>query len=288
MFGSVVKNYENEFDTKVMENRHVFYDLYVKSNDPQALRNEIAESLGDMDYKLLLNEMTKFDDENLEEVFRGGNAKPIRVAMKAAKDNKKGSKYPILWKAFLILGVILLAVLLVYARGEIYNNISTFSTTPSALLLYGTIASFVLFVLFLEIKYIVPIFLWSKIVGIYDPTSSSANVRIVLAGECQFKDKDSYARLESDMNEIYSELSRKFANKLDKTQLSSNVETGLSIGRGQNQKLTNELRDIENQLSDLERNFAAGKVSESSYKDLKAKLEMKRTQLETLFDLLLP
>ncbi|MCW1301657.1 MAG: hypothetical protein OH316_00780, partial [Candidatus Parvarchaeota archaeon] len=125
-------------------------------------------------------------------------------------------------------------------------------------------------------------------VGIYDPTDSSANVRIVLAGECQFKDKDSYARLESDMNELYSELSRKFANKLDKNQLSSNVETGLAIGRGQNQRLTNELRDVENQLSDLERNFAAGKVSESSYKDLKAKLEMKRTQLETLFDLLLP
>lgn len=285
--GLVVRNYEKEFDTKVMENHHVFYDLYIKSDDPQALRNEIAEELNDLDFKILLNELTKFEDENLDEVFRGGNAKPLRALIKAAKDNKKGSKHPILWKFFLVLGIVLLFVFLAYSRNNIYSNITTFGTQPTSLLLYSWIASFFLAFLFWAIKYIVPIFAWVKIIGIYDPTESSANVRIVLAGDCQFKDKDSYGKLESDMSELYSFLSRKYSNKLNKRTLSDNVAEDLSL-KGKTESIMNKLRDTENELSQLERNFASGKISESSYKDLRDKLEAKKTQLETLFDLLAP
>ena len=286
MLGFSIKNYEKEFGTDELEKKHVFYDLYIKSDDPQILRNQISEYMTDMDYKILLNELSKFNDNELEETFRGGNAKPIRALLKSAKDNKKGSKYPIAWKASLIIAVILAIVLIVSYRSEVYTNITHFSYNPSALVLYGMILFFVLTVIFLEIKKIVPIFLWAKIVGIYDPTEESANVRIVLAGDCKFKDKDSYSKLEGDMTEMYSELSRKYGNKLDKRQMASNVSNSLSIGPQGSTKLNNKLREIEKESADLERNFVAGKISEEEYKKMKAQIEAKRQQLDTLFDLI--
>ncbi|MCL4361896.1 MAG: hypothetical protein OH338_02170 [Candidatus Parvarchaeota archaeon] len=286
MIGFSIKNYEKEFDTQELEKKHVFYDLYIKSDDPQVLRNQVSEYMTDMDYKILLNELAKFDDNELEETFRGGNVKPIRALIKSAKDNKKGSKYPIAWKTCLILGIVLLALLLVSYRSNIYTNITHFSYSASALVLYGMIAFFVLSLLFFEIKKIVPIFLWAKIIGVYDPTEESANVRVVLAGDCKFKDKDSYSKLEGDMTEMYSELSRKYGNKLDKRQLANSVSSSLSMGPQGSTKLNNKLRDIEKESADLERNFVAGKISEDEYKKMKAQIEAKRQQLDTLFDLI--
>ncbi len=286
MIGFSIKNYEKEFDTQELEKKHVFYDLYIKSDDPQVLRNQVSEYMTDMDYKILLNELAKFNDNELEETFRGGNVKPIRALIKSAKDNKKGSKYPIAWKTCLILGIVLLALLLVSYRSNIYTNITHFSYSPSALVLYGMIAFFLLSLIFFEIKKIVPIFLWAKIIGVYDPTEESANVRVVLAGDCKFKDKDSYSKLEGDMTEMYSELSRKYGNKLDKRQLANSVSSSLSMGPQGSTKLNNKLRDIEKESADLERNFVAGKISEDEYKKMKAQIEAKRQQLDTLFDLI--
>ncbi|MCL4398692.1 MAG: hypothetical protein M1322_00455 [Candidatus Parvarchaeota archaeon] len=286
MIGFSIKNYEKEFDTQEMEKRHVFYDLYIKSDDPQVLRNQISEYMTDMDYKILLNELAKFDDNELEETFRGGNVKPIRSLLKSAKDNKKGSKYPIAWKTCLILGIILLAFLLISYRSNIYTNITHFSYSSSALVLYGMIAFFVLSLVFLEIKKIVPMFLWAKIIGVYDPTEGSANVRVVLAGDCKFKDKDSYSKLEGDMTEMYSDLSRKYGNKLDKRQLANSVSSSLSMGPQGSIKLNNKLRDIEKESADLERSFVSGKINEDDYKKMKAQIEAKRAQLDTLFDLI--
>jgi hypothetical protein len=286
MLGFSIKNYEKEFETPELEKKHVFYDLYIKSDDPQVLRNQVSEYMTDMDYKILLNELSKFEDNELEETFRGGNAKPIRALMKSAKDNKKGSKYPIAWKACLVLGIILAILLVVSYRADIYTNITHFSSTPSALVLYGMILFFVLALIFFEIKKIVPIFLWAKIVGVYDPTEQSANVRMVLAGDCKFKDKDSYSKLEGDMTEMYSELSRKYGNKLDKRQLSNTVSSSLSMGPQGSMKLNTKLREIEKESADLERNFVAGKISEDEYKKMKAQIETKRQQLDTLFDLI--
>jgi hypothetical protein len=285
MIGFSIKNYEKEFDTQELEKKHVFYDLYIKSDDPQVLRNQVSEYMTDMDYKILLNELAKFDDNELEETFRGGNVKPIRALIKSAKDNKKGSKYPIAWKTCLILGIVLLALLLISYRSDIYTNVSHFSYSASALVLYGTIAFFVLSLIFFEIKKIVPIFLWAKIIGVYDPTEESANVRVVLAGDCKFKDKDSYSKLEGDMTEMYSELSRKYGNKLDKRQLADSVSSSLSMGPQGSVKLNNKLREIEKESADLERNFVAGKISEDEYKKMKTQIEAKRAQLDTLFDL---
>ena len=286
MIGFSIKNYEKEFDTPELEKKHVFYDLYIKSDDPQILRNQVSEYMTDMDYKILLNELAKFEDNELEETFRGGNVKPIRALIKSAKDNKKGSKYPVAWKTCLILGIVLLALLLVSYRANIYTNITHFSYSASALVLYGTVAFFALSLIFFEIKKIVPIFLWAKIIGVYDPTEESANVRVVLAGDCKFKDKDSYSKLEGDMTEMYSELSRKYGNKLDKRQLANSVSSSLSMGPQGSMKLNNKLRDIEKESADLERNFVSGKISQEEYNKMKAQIEAKRAQLDTLFDLI--
>ncbi len=288
MFGGLVRDYEKEFSTENLENKHVFYDLYLKTDDAQDLRNEVSESLSDLGYKTLLNEMTKFDDPGMEELFRGGNAKPIRVYLKSAKDNYKGSKYPVLWKTFLVVGVILTIVAVMISGSSVYNQIKTLSYSPPTLFIYATIACYALAVIFLAVRFTVPMFSWIKIIGVYDPTEASSNVRVVLAAECQFADKDTYAKLESDMSELYSELSRKYSNKLKKSDFNDSVTSGLSIGRGANQKLLLRLKEAEKESADLERNFTAGKISENKYDELKASIDGKKAQLEALFDLLAP
>jgi hypothetical protein len=51
-------------------------------------------------------------------------------------------------------------------------------------------------------------------------------------------------------------------------------------------KLNNKLREIEKESADLERNFVAGKISQEEYNKMKAQIEAKRAQLDTLFDLI--
>ncbi|MCL4399521.1 hypothetical protein M1293_03410 [Candidatus Parvarchaeota archaeon] len=286
MFGFDIGNYEKEFKTDKLESRHVFYDLYIKSDDPQSLRNEILESITEMDYKTLLNELSKFEDTELEETFRGGNAKPIRALIKAAKDNKKGPKYPLVWKTGLIVGIILLITFLALSRNAFYGGFSSFGYSSSSFLLYAMIASFIIALIGWLVKKVVPVFLWIKIIGIYDPTEETANVRIILSGECKFKDKDSYSKLENDMAELYSILSRKYSNKLNKKQMARNINDALSLGTRSGQNLSNKMREVEKESADLERNFVAGKISEQQYKELKAEFNAKKAQLETLFDLM--
>lgn len=283
MFGiTVVKQYEKEFETKTLENKHVFYDLYIKSEDPQELRARIAQELTDKDYKILLNEMTKFDENSeLEEAFRGGNIKPIRILIKAAKDRRAGAAYPTLWKAFLGITIILLILTILNSRGLFYGNSGNY---PSPYLIYGTLASFILFLVFLLFRYVVPIFVWSKIIGIYQAGESTAEVRIVLAGDCQFADKRSYELLEADLSEIYTDISRKYQRKASKEEYIENIP----FRSEQSQKLMSKLREIEYELADLEKNFAAGKIGEEAYKETKKELELKKSEIEALVDVLMP
>ena len=148
------------------------------------------------------------------------------------------------------------------------------------------IAFFVLSFIAFMIKKVVPMFLWAKIIGIYDPTEESANVRVVLAGDCKFKDKESYSKLEGDMTELYSELSRKYSNKLNKRQMTQSVNSTLANGFKGPQNLSNKLRDVEKESSDLERSFVSGKISEDEYHKLKSSIDSRKVQLETLFDLI--
>lgn len=281
----VIEQYEEEFNTKQLENRHVFYDLYLKTEDPQELRSRIAEELTDKDYKILLNETTKFEENSeLEEVFRGGNTKPIRVVIKAAKDRHAGAVYPKAWKGFLVLTIVLLAITLIYSRGAFYQAFSSYSSHPSSWLVYATIASFILFLIFLFFRYVVPMYVWVKIIGILEP-NENANVRVVLAGDCQFKDKESYAELEGDLSEVYYDLTRHYVRaKISKDTMIESIPFRSENSR----KLMDKLRDIEKQLSDLERNFAAGKISEDSYKQLRNELEQRKTQVEALLDVVMP
>ncbi len=281
----VIEQYEEEFNTKQLENRHVFYDLYLKTEDPQELRSRIAEELTDKDYKILLNETTKFEENSeLEEVFRGGNTKPIRVVIKAAKDRHAGAVYPKAWKGFLVLTIVLLAITLIYSRGAFYQAFSSYSSHPSSWLVYATIASFILFLIFLFFRYVVPMYVWVKIIGILEP-NENANVRVVLAGDCQFKDKESYAELEGDLSEGYYDLTRDYVRaKISKDTMIESIPFRSENSR----KLMDKLRDIEKQLSDLERNFAAGKISEDSYKQLRNELEQRKTQVEALLDVVMP
>jgi hypothetical protein len=282
----VIQEYEQEFSVKQLENRHVFYDIYLKVDDVQELRGRVAEELTDKDYKILLNETTKFEENSeLEEVFRGGNTKPVRIVIKAAKDRNAGPVYPKAWKAFLILSIILFAITLAYSRSAFYQAFnSTYTTHPSSFLVYATLGSFILFLVFLLFRYVVPMYVWVKIIGILEP-NANANVRVVLAGECQFKDKESYAELEEDLSEVYYDLTRHYVRaKISKDAMLQSIPFRSENSR----RLMDRLRDIEKQLSDLERNFAAGKISEDSYKQLRSELEQKKAQVEALLDVVMP
>jgi len=277
---TIVEKYEDQFKVEEMQNKHIFYDLYARVGDPEELRGFTTEILKSMDWKTTLNELTKFEEMELEGIFRGGRLKPFKNIIKAYKSFKKGPKFPLLWKIFALLGI---GFLIFYMYALLSNSIEW----NLNLILGLTIASFVLSLLIYSVKETIGLALWVKIAGIYDIASEEADLRIVIAADAEKKDKDAFNQLEDDVSEFYSVLTRRYVKKIKREATKTEIKKELEANKEDPEiKVMRALKDIDKQIANLEKSFVAGKMKEDTYKEIKDDLEKRRAKLETIRDLL--
>lgn len=269
---SVVEEYEEEFKTKRMKNRRVFYDLNIRAEDPEEFRARATELMQDADYGVVVNKLTSFEDVDVEGVFRGGKLKPIRGVIKGLKEIKKGSKFPFLWKLFTILAV--LAPLYAYFFGGMHPE--QFKTYLYSFSIFSIIVAFALY----RIKEKVNIAVWLKLVGVYNVSDEQADLRVVIAGDCEKKDKKAFSELEEDIGEVYNVLSKKYikTKKVPKV-IVVKEETAET-------KIFKKIREVESEKGSLNKRLIAGKLSEKTFNELRDELNKKKHKLETMLDII--
>lgn len=277
---TIVEKYEDQFKVEDMQNKHLFYDLYARVGDPEELRGFTVEILKDMDWKTSINELTKFEEMEVEGIFRGGKLKPIKNIVKSFKELKKGPKYPWLWKLFAIIGIVFLGL-------YFYTMINTNTGWNSDLIIKTTPVLFILAILVYMYKETVQMAIWVKIAGVYDIASEEADVRIVIAADAEKKDKEAYEKLEADVSEFYNVLTRRYVRKVKREATKSEVIQEMKPTSEEPEvKLVKAMKDIDSQNSKLEKSFIEGRMKEETYKQLKEDLAKKKSKLETLMDLI--
>ncbi len=268
----VLERYEKQFKPSELRNKRMFYDLYARVDDPEELRGFITQLLKDMDWKVTLNELSRFEELELEGIFRGGRLKPVKALIKAYKQIVKGSKYPILWKLFSIGGLISLVT---------YFAIITYNLTLEAdVFLYMTPILFLAALILYEIKEKVRLAVWVKLAGIYDIQRESADLRILIAADADKDDKEGFDVMNDDITEFYNELSRKYVRKIKKIQPEAEKPFSPKL-----EKILQGLAEVNKEIQKLEKRFVNGKISEKTYNELKKDLNDRKEKLEMLIEL---
>ena len=279
---TIVERYEGQFQVKEMQNKHLFYDLYARVGDPEELRSFIQQIMQDMDWKTSINELTKWEEKDTEDIYRGGRLKPIRTILKSHKEIVKGSRWPWIWKILLAVGIGFLAFYLYTVF-----NVEAGLRFNKNLILAATPFWFLGSIIFYMIKDKVSMAIWAKVSGVYDIASEEADVRIVLAADAAKADKMAFDKLEEDLSELYNVLSRKYIKK--KSIPNATVsEIGKEVGtRGDpGVKILKALSELDKQMADLANQLATGKIKEDTYNQVKKEMEQRKTKLQTLIDLL--
>jgi hypothetical protein len=273
---TVIEKYEEEFKTEHMRNKHIFYDLNVRAGDPEELRSFSAELLSDLGFTTILNEMTKFEDVEFEGIFRGGRLKPTKIIIKSLKELDKGPKFPFAWKFFLTIGIISLLLYLVPWQ---------WIQQSSFLLEWKNYSPWFagIFILLALIVYLIKekigLAIWLKIAGIYDVESEKCDVRIMISGDSEKRDKEAFKKIESDLSELYDVIAKRYVKRKEKE---IKIPT---IGKEPELQVLSSLRDVNKQIENLQRRFTEGKITEETYKQLKDELERKKDKIETLLDI---
>lgn len=280
---TIVSKYEEQFKVKEMRNKHLFYDLYARTGDPEEVRSYVQELMQDMDWKTSVNELTKWEEKDEEGIYRGGRLKPIRTILKSHKEVVKGPLFPWLWKTLFVLGILSLAFYL-YTIFDIEAGL----TYNSNLVIAASALFFVLAIVVYMIKERIHLAVWVKLSGVYDIASEETDVRIVIAADASKADKEAFDKLEADMTEIYNVLSRKYVKK---KAISTTLKKGIAKEVGTTKKdpekeILKGLSDVNNSIRNIDKQLASGKISEGTYKAAKESLSGQKTKLETLVDLL--
>lgn len=267
---SPVEEYEEEFKANKLKQKHIFYDLYITTGDPEEMRAYSSELMDDADYNININKLTNFDDVEVEGIFRGGKLKPLRGVIKGIKSYEKGVKHPLLWKFLVALGAVSFLLVLLLKTQLPY---------PEMFYLGGGLFLALGFITYM-IKEKIDLTIWLKIAGVYNIDEARADVRVVLAGESAKKDKGAVNVLDDDINEIYQVIAKKY--------IKNNAPKQITIVKQDTAetKIFERLREVSNELEKLNKRILEQKISEKTYSDIKEQLDKKKKNLETMLDLL--
>ena len=269
-----VEKLEEEFKTEKMRNRNVFFDLNIRATDPEELRARSTQFITDVGFQPILSELTEFKDVEFENIFKAGRLKPVKFITKAVREEQKGSRYPLLYKLFAMLGLGCLLIALL----KDFLNIGIDQT--SFLILAA--GSLILSLVFYSVKKVVPMALWMKIVGIYDIESNKSDLRIIISADTMKADKVVAKKLEEDTTEFYNILADRYVTK---KKVSPLIVKSKAASTGN--KVTDTLKSVEAELDKLNSRLSSGEISEDTYKEVKINLEKRKEKLETIQDLIM-
>ncbi len=267
-----VELYEQDFNTKRMENREIFHEINVRSQDPELLRTDIVELIEDMDYNIVINKFTKFEDAEFENIFRAGRLKPLRAVLFAEKKVEKGSYFSFLWKFFFGLSISFFVFYLI--PQSFFNSFGV--TVSKQYLPMLSVLSLILSLAFWYVRKVDKLRIWIKASGIYDIESNKSDFRILLSGAST--SRDSLRDLEQDLTEIFTEISRRYVKKAKKPLF--------SISKKKDVDIIKEINEVESELRNLDSRFANGEISEKVYLEVKDNLKSRKMKLETILDLM--
>ena len=262
-----VEKVEKEFNTKDLKNKHIYYDINIRTGDPEAFRSVSAELISDLGFTTSVNKITEFEDSELEGSFQGGRLKPVRAIIKATKIITKGSKFPMTWKILAVIGIVLALIkyLLFPDSGEILYYFSSIILAVS--------------LIFFLIREKIFMAIWFKFAGIYNIENQEADIRVILASDCSEKDHEVFKKLESEISEIYNVISRKYVRRKEETK------TIVKIKESAEADVVKKIREVNHEIELLQKRFLEQGMTEPTYLKMKSEIEAKKAKLETLLDI---
>jgi len=264
-----IEELEKEFKTQNLRNKHILHDLNIRVSDPEEFRRRCVNTLADNGYKVELNEMVEFEDPEFKTFFRGGRLKPIKNIIKGVKEQSIGARYPLLWKALILLGLVCLTTY--FLPFEELNKSLLFNLTIILLLLGLSV--------FL-IKESASSYIWIKTVGIYDVEGVKADLRVLISADTDTRRKQITKSLKDDVAYLYDELARRYIKKIaPKERMIKEVPESKTA------KVVENIAKINRQMDELREKFISGRVSEDVYRDIMSSLKHKKDKLETILDL---
>lgn len=272
-----VEKYEEEFETESLKNKPVFYDLDLSDiKNVEELRSFLLGNCRGRGYSASLNELTKFQSEEFEGIFKGGSMKPIRGLLKATKKIKRGLRHPYITSLFFIASILLLV--LSFKPGIINVSLKGKENLLALLAIFSALTSLLTFM----IKERSLLKTWIKIVGIQDPTKETADVRVVLAGEVEGEGKET---LREDLSSIYESLTSVFVGGKELPEPKEEEPILKKGEKGAKEKVIDKISQSVDSLDQLDERLARGEISEEKYDEMKERLEMKKRKYETLLDI---
>ncbi len=274
-----VDRLEEEFKTDRMRNRHIFFDMNIRAADPEEVRAYATQLMTDLEFKTILNEMTSFDDVEFEKLFRGGRLKPVKCVVKGVREHKKGPKFKMLYKLLALVGTIALFISLMPPEWL------WLSVGQTALLVTATV-SLVLSVVVYNIKKIVPSSLWVKVAGIYDVESEKSDLRLIISADLDKSDKMMFIKLEEDVTEFYNILTDRYVKPYESLKRKPAKILIESKAEPAETKVRKVIAEIDNEIFNLDRQLAQGKVTENTYIQAKGNLSKRKEKLGIIIDLI--
>jgi len=265
-----VTHLEDEFRTDKLRDKHVFHDVNLRINDPEEFRMTCVEHLRSLDFIVDVNEMTEFEEGgDFDKFFRAGRLKPLKNIIKARRVKSTGSRFPVMWRLLLLIGVIsLISYLLPYDQ---LNKDFLFYVMTFSLILSG---------LLYLVKRVVTSSVWVKIVGVYDVESMQADIRVVVSADTSESELRIFDDLRDDIAEFYDLVTRKY------TRESSAKEVLVKpAAKGKTEELVERIVKVNNDIKTLNEKFINGRISEEAFNKLSNSLDKEKEKIETVLDL---
>lgn len=270
-----VEKIENEFRTKELKNKYLYHDLSIRSGDPEEARVFSSEVMQELGYFPILNKFTRFEELEMQDLFRSGRLKPVRSVIKGIKKIKKGPKYGLLWKLLAIVGIFSLMIYLYLLPGGGAN----------IQLIYISIGLMLFSMLVYLIKRTLVMEVWLKIAGIYDVESEKSDLKMIIAGDVQEKTRTSFRILEEDVTELYNEIASKYIKHKKKKKKKEKPVLVPKKGVSVDEKIMKSLKEVDDEISNLDSRLSKGEITEETYKQVLGRLKKKKEKIETIQDL---
>ena len=277
---TMVERFEEEFNTKRMENRDVYHELNIRSGDPELLRTQVLELVEGMGYDIIINKFTKFEDAEFNTLFRAGRLKPLRAVMNAEKNVETGSMFPWLWKTVAVFGVIFFILYLL--PQTFYDSLGITLSKE-----YFVAASVILLLSALLLWYsrkTETMSIWFKASGIYNVQDETSDFKVIFSGETSSEDKSLAKKLDDEITELFRIISRKYVK-----QKEAPTKAILTLPKGKKDADIDIIRGInrvDDDLRKLDSRLATGQISEGVYLEVKENLNDRKRKLETILDLI--